>query len=417
MIGAMSCYLRERSTGSRAQAARAYLDISSHRVAPKESHKQVNRRIPCAQIIRSSDPRVLHEDRGRRAIPSTYRRIDAKEAHMRSGSQSPWTGIVLIAALCVVVVAGCGNEKGSRQEGASGKPIEKATIRIVTYRSHAVLDAIVAATIEGLTEEGPIPRDNIRVFNPNGRLEEIQAYIRGLTHSNTDLIISVSTPATQAVLSSRHPSIPVLYSFVSNPEALNLDPNQPNGQNVTGISNVLDYDRGFALLRTIIPQVRSIGVLWNPSEQNSAYSFAQIRVRAEKTRPAITLVSRCFTRPEEIQTLAVTLPKVDVIYVGGDNTLVSNIGLLLAITNSRGIPVFASDEGSVKAGALAAYSIDYKDFGLATAGLALSVLREGNASPVAPVSYRQGRCVVNSGALAHLALPFLWAEHGCINVK
>jgi putative ABC transport system substrate-binding protein len=264
-------------------------------------------------------------------------------------------------------------------------------IHIITFKSHPVLDAVVNATKKSLINKYHIPKNNIKVFNPNGRLDEVRTYVRTLNSRNTDLIISVSTPTSQVVLSERHPNIPVLFSFVSDVKALKLK----NYKNVTGISNVLDYKQGFKLLKTIFPNISKIGVLYNPSERNSNYSFLEIQKVAKNQKPIIDVIARQFTKSNEISLSAASIGKVDAFYVGGDNTLVSKLALLLKESNSKNIPVFASDEGSVKNGALAAYSIDYKKFGLATAEMAYNILKKGNTKNEQIILYKKGECIAN----------------------
>ncbi|MCE5327883.1 MAG: ABC transporter substrate-binding protein [Planctomycetaceae bacterium] len=287
-------------------------------------------------------------------------------------------------------------------------------VHIVTFKSHEVLNSILNSTIESLVKSGEVTKENVHVYNPEGKLVELQAYVRTLNSRSTSLIIAVSTPATQATLSARHPNIPVVYSFVSNPAVLNT---QNNEKNLTGIANVLDYAKGFELLKKILPTVKTVGVIYNPSEANSAFSFSQIAAEAKRQSPSVDIVAREFSKPEEISSVTATLPKVDAIFVGGDNTLVQNITLLLQVAETRRIPVFASDEGSVRRGAMAAYSIDYDAFGRKTAEIAIDVLHKKQADGVAPYSYTEGRRVVNSEALKKLGITFDYSKNGCVDLK
>ena len=85
--------------------------------------------------------------------------------------------------------------------------------------------------------------------------------------------------------------------------------------------------------------------------------------------------------------------------------------------NNRRIPVFASDEGSVRNGAVAAYSIDYSAFGEKTAELALEVLRQGNADKIPSIKYIDGRCVINTGALKKMGLSTTSIGYKCVEIK
>lgn len=297
----------------------------------------------------------------------------------------------------MLFIVGCASDKGNNGKmGSDEAELRNEKIKIITFVPHEVLDAVVDATKKSLIEKYDIPKKNIEVFNPNGNLDEIRTYVRALNRANTDLIVSVSTPTSQAVLSSRHPSIPLVFSFVSDANALSLH----NYENVTGISNVLNYAEGFKLLKELIPNIISVCVIYNPTEPNSNYSFKQIKKNAELQAPPIKVQSRQFSNPEEISVIASTVSMVDAFYVGGDNVLVKNIKLLLNVAKQKNVPVFASDEGSVKEGAIAAYSIDYKKFGEKTGDLVYSVIKNNHScNGIEMVMYDEGERVLNKKAI------------------
>jgi putative ABC transport system substrate-binding protein len=69
--------------------------------------------------------------------------------------------------------------------------------------------------------------------------------------------------------------------------------------------------------------------------------------------------------------------RVDVIYIGSDSTAAAAMPGLVAVARDAKIPVIASDAGSVRNGALAAVSVDYRKLGKAGAELIANVLRTG----------------------------------------
>lgn len=310
--------------------------------------------------------------------------------------------IILLLVLFGFIV-GCNNDKKIKEERKldikKELNVNKIKIKIITFVPHKVLDAVVNSTKKSLIEKYNISKENIQVFNPNGNIDEIRTFVRTLNKNNTDLIISVSTPTTQAVLSSRHPSIPLVFSFVSDTASLNLS----NFKNVTGISNVLNYAKGFELLKDILPNLSKICVVYNPSEPNSNYSYNQIVKYAKRQKPPVNVVARQFSKPDEISIVSSTVSDIDAFYVGGDNKLVNNIKLLLNTADLKRIPVFASDEGSVKEGAIGAYSIDYKKFGIKTSDLVIDVLNNNKScNGIKIIMYDKGNRNINKSALKKL---------------
>ncbi len=311
-------------------------------------------------------------------------------------------GGILVLFLSAGVVISCSR----RDHQASRSDLSDARIDIVTFVSHDVLDAVVEGTVKGLTETWGVMEENIRLFNPEGDLDAITSYIGTLNRRNTDLLITVSTPASQAALAVRPPGVPLMYSFVSDPSALEPPQGETALSNFTGISNIIDYAAGFGLLRDILPSIGSIGVLYHPSEANSVYSYNRILDQAARLIPPLTVTARPFTEVGEIRTIAQSMSGIDLFYVGGDNVLNANIDLLLTVARGQKLPVFASDEGSVRAGAIAAYSIDYQAFGARAAQLAARILRQGSVEGIEPVLYSEGRCVINMTSLASLGIAY-----------
>ena len=129
-------------------------------------------------------------------------------------------------------------------------------------------------------------------------------------------------------------------------------------------------------------------------------------IYARIQKPPVKVISRQFTKPDEISIVSSTVIGVDAFYVGGDNKLVKNIKLLLNIANNKKIPVFASDEGSVREGAIAAYSINYTQFGIKTAELSMQVLKNRKSTGINVIMYDKGECVINKTSLDKLNINF-----------
>lgn len=299
----------------------------------------------------------------------------------------------IIIILLFVFLISCTSNKNTNNKV---REINEIKIKVITFVPHKVLDAVTNSTVQSLIEKYNVSKNNIQIFNPNGNLDEVRTFVRTLNPNNTDVIVSVSTPTTQAVLSVRHPSIPLVFSFVSDTLALNL----PAYNNVTGISNVLNYKKGFDLLRELIPDLSTICVVYNPSEPNSYYSYKQIVKCANMQNPPVKIVNRQFSDINEISVIAATVNGVDAYYVGGDNTLVSNIKSLLNVANNKKIPVFASDEGSVTDGAIGAFSINYDRFGVETSDLIYSVIKNNlNCKGIKIIAHDKGDKVLNQDVI------------------
>jgi len=245
------------------------------------------------------------------------------------------------------------------------------TVAIFNLVSHPILDASVAGIKAELSARGY--RDGrIRFIevNANGRIELLNAYALELLSARPDVIIPISTPVTQAVVKAANPRQAIVYSTVTNPDDVGMANSPPN---ITGVSDAVNYEANLDLIAALYPNARRIGIIYNAGERNSQFGVDRVREIAPKRN--LTLVIATVSNSGEVADAARTLVgRVDVFYVGSDNTVVSALDALLSVANERRVPVIASDAGSVEKGALGAVSVDYELVGREAGRIAAEVL-------------------------------------------
>jgi len=101
------------------------------------------------------------------------------------------------------------------------------------------------------------------------------------------------------------------------------------------------------------------------------------------------------------------LGNVDVIYIGSDNTAVAAMAGLTRIAHAAKVAVIASDSGSVRNGALAAVSVDYRKLGRRAGQLIASVLKSGSMlEDTDPVMFVGDTLMLNTKAARELGYVF-----------
>ena len=127
-------------------------------------------------------------------------------------------------------------------------------------------------------------------------------------------------------------------------------------------------------IREILPDAKTIGILYTTSEANSVYSISQYEELADQY--GFTLETAGITSSSEISlATADLLTKVDCLTNLTDNTVVSSLPAILDQANEKGIPVFGSEIEQVKIGCLAAEGIDYISLGKDTGKMAAKILK------------------------------------------
>ncbi|THU00620.1 ABC transporter substrate-binding protein [Lampropedia puyangensis] len=189
----------------------------------------------------------------------------------------------------------------------------------------------------------------------------------------SDVIVAIATPSAQAVVAATK-EIPTVYSAVTDPVAAQLVKGwEATGTNVTGVSDALSLEDQVGLIKKIVPNVKRIGMVYNPGEANSVVVVEELK----RILPAqgIELVESTAPRTVDITAAARNLVgKVDVIYTNTDNNVVSAYESLVKVATDAKIPLVASDTDSVKRGAIAAFGIDYKNLGRQTGKLVVRIL-------------------------------------------
>jgi putative ABC transport system substrate-binding protein len=139
------------------------------------------------------------------------------------------------------------------------------------------------------------------------------------------------------------------------------------------------------LIKAIVPNVKSVGVIYNAGESNSVYL-----IKAEKAAAAkmgIKIVDATASTSSEVQAAAQSLVgRVDAMSVLTDNTVVTALESVIKVAEQNKIPLIAGDTDSVKRGAAAAYGFDYKDLGVQAGYMAAQIL-SGTPIKDIPVQY------------------------------
>ncbi|PTY02039.1 hypothetical protein DB347_25110 [Opitutaceae bacterium EW11] len=251
-------------------------------------------------------------------------------------------------------------------------------IQILQLGTYPVIDSVVTGFKDRSAElfGGTV---QLTILNGNFDSMTLSTLARQMSSSDADLLVSVTTPATGTVVGANRGSKPLVFTFVSNPPSVGF--NGPGTlPNTTGLSDVVDYEGTLRMIRNILPQATTIGYLLTRSEENAQVVYNGFQEKAPGF--GFRLVVAGIGDERDVRPAAEMLaPKVDLFLLGGDNTVAKAIDTLLmsAKAQTKPVPVFACDIESVKNGAIAAYSVDYKQMGRRTAEICGLIL--GGADP------------------------------------
>ena len=282
------------------------------------------------------------------------------------------------AAATESTVAGGGPEAGKTYK-----------IGITQIVSHPALDATAQGFIAAMAEAGYVQGENVTydMQNAQGDMANATTIAQKFVGDGVDLILSIATPTSQAAAKATS-DIPIIFAAVTDPVAAELvtDANAPSG-NITGVSDMLPVEPHLELIKEVVPDVKTVGLLYNAGETNSV-----ALVEKEKEAAAamgLEIVEATAANSSEVLAAAQSLVgRCEAISVLTDNTIVSALESVVKVCEENQIPLIAGDIDSVERGAVAAYAFDYEDHGY-QAGLMAAKVLDGTPISDIPVEYAQ----------------------------
>ncbi|WP_431289751.1 ABC transporter substrate-binding protein [Burkholderia cepacia] len=274
------------------------------------------------------------------------------------------------------------------------------TVKVLSIVDHPALDAIRDGVRAELKAEG-YGDDKLKweYQSAQGNTGTAAQIARKFVGDQPDVIVAIATPAAQAVVASTK-SVPVVYSGVTDPVAAQLVKGWgPSGTNVTGVSDKLPLDRQVALIKRVVPNAKTVGMVYNPGEANSVVVVKELKDILAKQ--GMTLKEAAAPRTVDIGPAAKSLiGKVDVIYTNTDNNVVSAYEVLVKVANEAKIPLVAGDTDSVKRGGIAALGINYGDLGRQTGKVVARILKGEKPGAIASETSSNLELFANTGAAA-----------------
>lgn len=296
----------------------------------------------------------------------------------------------VVAVMTAIALTACSGS-GSTESAENTETTESTEtsgdeykIGILQLTQHPALDKANEGFIAALDDAGI--SYTVDQQNASGDQPTCQTIAEKLVNDGNDLIYAIATPAAQAVAGMTK-DIPVVISAVTDPAESGLvADNAAPGGNVTGASDLTPVADQISLLKQLIPDAKTVGVLYCSAESNSAIQAQMAKEACEAN--GLEAVDFTVSSTNEIQTVVESMVgKVDAIYAPTDNTIANGMATVAMIANDNGLPVICGESGMVESGGLATYGIDYYQLGYMAGEMAVDILVNGTNPSDIPVGY------------------------------
>lgn len=321
---------------------------------------------------------------------------------------------LLAAALMLSLVAGCDQKIERQQSQGSAEqspPANQSSIPVVgvaNYGAHPILDVITDSFKARIKERGFEEGKNIHFLwkSIEGDVNLAPSVGSSLLNSNVNVIVSITTPVSQAVSKTARGKIPIVFCGVTDPISAGLVESWENkhGSGITGTSDRWPYAEQLDLIKTLVPAAKKVGFPYNSGEANSQYALTQVTPLAEQR--GLTIVPIVAMNSSEVRRAAEALAEqgVDVIYVSSDNTVMAGFEAVLKVSHERRLPVIVGESANVERGGLATFSVDYKQLGYATADLVIRVLKGEAPGSIPVVTFKGEQLYLNADAAQKMGI-------------
>jgi putative ABC transport system substrate-binding protein len=290
-------------------------------------------------------------------------------------------GLFLIAAASAVLVLGdrSGSRGGTGEGGAAPAPrIAVVQISSIDSMNTGRDGAIARLEAAGYSRARGTTIDLFNAEGDVGTLNQIAAQVCSASPPY-DLVISLSTVGTQAVMRSNKRGLPQVFGLVASPPAIGIPlgpwtEGSTRPANVAGFGTLQPAEILFGAMRSCAPGVRRVGCVWNPAEPNAEASVKLGRAVCAKL--GIELLEANGSNVNEVASAAdgVIARGIDCFWILADTNVIAAAKPVIERCRRAGVPVITNFPNMAAMGAAINYGADYRAMGMSTGAIAELVL-------------------------------------------
>ena len=249
-------------------------------------------------------------------------------------------------------------------------------VAIITMNDTPQLLEVKDGLMAGLASHGYTEGKNLNVNfkSAQGNFGTAQQIVRQFIGENPDVIVTITTPTSQAAIAATK-DIPIIFTTVTDPLKSKLVTQEKHpGGNASGISDLVPAERQLDVVKEIVPNLKTLGLVYDPGLDNARSTVESIKAIAPKM--GFTIVKSPAMGINNVPSAGQALVgKVDAIFVPNDTTVYGAFKSLVKVAQDGKVPLFTAERRSVQRGAVATVGFDFKDMGMRTADMVDKVLK------------------------------------------
>jgi putative ABC transport system substrate-binding protein len=259
---------------------------------------------------------------------------------------------------------------------------------------------VAALKDSGFSED----KGNIKIEyrNAQGDIPTLTQIVNYFVAEPVDLLATCTTLSSVTAV-QKTKTIPIFEMVSPTPERMNvLDASGKAPANLFGAVEDLKYiDTSFSIIPKVLKPKGSklvIGMIYNQSEPQSEDAMQYIKALSAKFN--ITLIALPLNSSADAQLVTQSLlnKNIDAFFANPDNTVFAAFETIKKNCDAKNVPIFTSEAGLVKRGAVAAFGADIYQWGYQAGEQAAQYLRTHKTDGLKPEMVKIRKRVYNPAA-------------------
>ena len=231
-------------------------------------------------------------------------------------------------------------------------------IAVVKSKDNAAYENAVQGFIKNLEEKHIVV--DLKIYGP-----EHKNVIREIKSQQPALILTLGTTATKFV-SREITDIPIVFSMILDPRGSSV-----TSANIVGASVDIPPRLQLETMKTVVPDFKRIGVIYNPSENGT------IVRQAKQAANELGLILNLYPVNSEKEIPAIEGLSIDLLWIIPDTVVCKPVILkrLLLSCFTNNVAVMGFTHYYARGGALLAVACDYEDIGRQSGEMVVKLLK------------------------------------------
>jgi putative ABC transport system substrate-binding protein len=216
-------------------------------------------------------------------------------------------------------------------------------------------------------------------------------------------LLATSTDLSSVTAVQKTKTIPIFEMVASTPKLMNvLDADGKAPANLFGAIEDLNYiDTSFSIIPKVLKPKGSklvIGIIYNQSEPQSVAAMQHIKLLAAKLNITLTALPLNTSADAQLVTQSLLNKNIDAFFANPDNTVFAAFETIKKNCDQHNVPIFTSEAGLVKRGAVAAFGADIYQWGYQAGEQAAQYLKTHKTDGLKPEMVKIRKRVYNPEA-------------------